>query len=143
MTPRETVDSLLKEHGATLKRSKNHEVWELPNGSSFTRALTPGDIRSDDNSLSTLRRALGITKTEKTVGDRREKKTSSPVERTRISKPTINCSMRDALLVSGVKAAIVESEADKLRAKVAELEGWKATVSEKWWFRLADWMGAI
>lgn len=60
MNPKERVYSLLSSVGAVLKRRKNHEVWQLPNGKNFVRSCTPSDVRGDLNNLSDLKHALGV-----------------------------------------------------------------------------------
>lgn len=71
MNPRSQVDELLKRAGAVMVRSKKHEVWTLPNGSTFVRACTPSDQRADHNNLSDLKRVLGITSEGGKIGERR------------------------------------------------------------------------
>lgn len=67
MEPRVEVEQLLKASGAVLKRNKKHEVWELPNGHTFTRANTPSDYRADANSLADLKRILSQNGTKAPV----------------------------------------------------------------------------
>lgn len=56
--PRDEADRLLRAGGATLIRSKRHEVWRLPNGEIFVRPQTPSCARGTINSLVRLRRLL-------------------------------------------------------------------------------------
>lgn len=74
-SPKEEVHELLKQHGATLIRSKKHGVWEFPGGRKFTVPTSPRDHRSWDNSLAQLKRFLGISlRTQKTQADFEHKK---------------------------------------------------------------------
>lgn len=76
-----TVASLLKTNGAKLVRTKKHKVWRFPDGRIFTMPSTPSDsAHGDKNLLADLKKFLGLTKHETTVGERRERKT----KRTRI-----------------------------------------------------------
>lgn len=61
--PQTRLDELLESSGATLIRNRKHLVYSLPNNRRFTRASTPSDHRSAHNSISNLRRALGIATT--------------------------------------------------------------------------------
>lgn len=74
-SPKDEVHELLKQHGATLIRSKKHGVWEFPGGRKFTVPTSPRDHRSWDNSLAQLKRFLGISlRTQKTQADFEHKK---------------------------------------------------------------------
>ncbi len=45
--------------GAVLIRSKNHEVWRLPNGARVVMSKTPGDNRrAMKNTMRDVRRAM-------------------------------------------------------------------------------------
>lgn len=66
---------LLDEHGAVLKRTKKHLVYGFPDGSTFTVASTPSDVRAVRNQIRDLKHRLGLVKAETTVGERREKRT--------------------------------------------------------------------
>lgn len=59
------VTRLLKEVGAVLLRERKHEVWLLPNGQRFVRAISPSDYRSGLNNLSDLKKALGLERESK------------------------------------------------------------------------------
>jgi hypothetical protein len=68
------VLGLLKQHGACLVRQNGHGVWRLPDGKMFTTPSTPSDCRAWKNSLSDLRRILGVNDPSRGVpGERREK----------------------------------------------------------------------
>ena len=54
------VAALLKQHRATLVRTKRHNVWKFPDGKMFTTAQTPSDIHAEDNQLRDLKRLLGL-----------------------------------------------------------------------------------
>ena len=57
MNPSHEITRLLEQSGAVLVRSKNHLVYRLPTGETYTRAKTPSDHRAERNDLSILRRA--------------------------------------------------------------------------------------
>ena len=55
------IERLLEESGAVLVRQNKHLVYRLPNGQNFVAAKTSSDPdRAAKNSLSELRRALGV-----------------------------------------------------------------------------------
>lgn len=56
------IERLLKEHHAVLARDGKHLVYKLPNGHTVVLPRTPGDYRAARNTLSDLRRALGIVR---------------------------------------------------------------------------------
>lgn len=61
MDPERELERMLNEHGAVLIRTGKHLVYKLPNGQKFVRSKTPSDgSREAQNSISTLRHALGI-----------------------------------------------------------------------------------
>lgn len=60
MDPYKTIDRLLKLHNAKLVRQASNNIWELPNGFRLIMARTPSDHRAGKNSLSLLRRGLGL-----------------------------------------------------------------------------------
>ncbi len=61
MNAEQEICRLLEESGAVLVRQKNHLVYRLPNGKNFVAAKTSSDPeRAAKNSLSDLRRALGL-----------------------------------------------------------------------------------
>lgn len=65
---------LLKEHGATLSRTKKHKVWKMPDGRSWTMPASPSDVHSWKNNLSDLRNFLGVNGERGKPGVRRPKK---------------------------------------------------------------------
>lgn len=53
-----TILDQLKRAGAVLVRTKNHQIWRLPNGRNYVMAHTPSDGRAVKNQLSALRKML-------------------------------------------------------------------------------------
>ena len=74
MTVAEEIETLLRNHGAVLDRQHKHPVWRFPDGRIFVMAGTPGDYRAERNSLSDLRRLLGVKRVTHKNPERREKK---------------------------------------------------------------------
>lgn len=74
MTVTEEIETLLKEYGAVLERQHKHPVWRLPDGRIFVAASTPGDRRWERNSLSDLRKLLGVKRVTRKNPERKEKK---------------------------------------------------------------------
>jgi hypothetical protein len=94
-----TVKELLKECGAVMLRKSKHEIWRLPNGQKFIVPISPSDKRTEANQLSDLKRLLGITKHETTVGERREKRRTlgRPEQRTKHAPTATLRSFREEL----------------------------------------------
>lgn len=118
--PRAEVDRILREHNATLARSKNHEVWKFPDGRIFTRALTPSDYRAENNNLSDLNKMLGLNVGKGLPGERRERRNRPGREgnHPRIT-PTINSALADKLRMIGVAE---DSLKHKLQSARSELK---------------------
>lgn len=74
MSATDRVESLLREHGATIARVNKHIVYKFPDGRIFSVSQTPSDWRAGLNRLKELKRMLGLTATEARVGERREKR---------------------------------------------------------------------
>lgn len=53
-----TVEDLLTSAGATLVRTKKHQVYRLPDGRAFVRSSSGSDWRTERNSLRDLKRLL-------------------------------------------------------------------------------------
>ena len=53
-----TILDQLKRAGAVLVRTKNHQIWRLPNGRNYVIAHTPSDGRAGRNQAAVLRRLL-------------------------------------------------------------------------------------
>jgi hypothetical protein len=151
MEPRVEIGNILKEYKAILQRDGKHLMWLLPNGNKFTQAKTPSDSRADLNSLSDLRKALGIFDPERGLaGPRRERKAKPG--RQAVARPIapVSTVMADQLMKTG----IVE---EGLRKKISELEGGmrelhaalaeersiifdlRAEIDGMWWNRLKRW----
>lgn len=79
--PRKVADELLKKHGCVLVRHNKHEVWLLPNGAKYTRAVTPSDARSDENALRQLRQSLGVNVQRGEPGERRRRRSKPGAQR--------------------------------------------------------------
>ncbi len=123
MTPREQVAELLNRDGAVLARKNKHEVWKLSNGKSFTRACTPGTFSSDLNNLSDLRKALDINGVRGLPGERRERKqkSDSRPQRPMAIGATVNGSLQECLLGSGLAYSGKQAEVDSLNEKIASM----------------------
>lgn len=52
----------LKDAGALLKRSKRHNICQLPDRRIFVTAKTPSDRRGEDNALSARRKLFGLAR---------------------------------------------------------------------------------
>ena len=52
------VDRMLRDCGAVLVRQRKHEVWKLPNGTTFVRSKTPSDRFALKKQIATLSRGL-------------------------------------------------------------------------------------
>ena len=83
MNPSHEITRLLEQSGAVLVRSKNHLVYRLPTGETYTRAKTPSDHRAERNDLSILRRALGSSATNP------HHKENRPMESQRTAAPAV------------------------------------------------------
>lgn len=77
MTPEDEIAKLLKDAGAVLDRTANHNVWKLPDGRIFVQAKTPSDSHTSRNSLTDLRKLLGL-KREVHKNPGRKRKTGTP-----------------------------------------------------------------
>lgn len=110
---RDRVDALLKENDAELVRNHKHQVWRLPNGRIFVRSNTPGDRHEGRNSLSDLRRVLGIQIKPK-EGVRRERKLGGGRDRTIKYDRSVNTSLADQLRVSGVTEQSLRDDIEML-----------------------------
>lgn len=60
MSAEDDVRRLLKEYGAVLMRSNNHNIYKFPDGRIFTMVKTPSDHRTWKNQLQQLHELLGI-----------------------------------------------------------------------------------
>ncbi len=67
------IGDALAAAGATLKRSKKHLVYELPNGKNVVVAATPSDVRAELNMVRDVKRAAGAVPQAAPVGARRGK----------------------------------------------------------------------
>lgn len=64
----------LKNIGAVKIRSKNHDVYQLPNGRRFAMPQSASDQRAEQNALHELKGLLGEKDYTFRDGERREKK---------------------------------------------------------------------
>lgn len=55
-----TILDQLKRAGAVLVRTKNHQIWRLPNGRNYVMSQTPSDGRAGRNQAAVLRRLLKL-----------------------------------------------------------------------------------
>ena len=119
MNPEAEVSRLIKQHGGVLVRTKRHKVWKFPDGRVFTTAATPSDYRAYANQLTDLKRTLGLTKSEATVGARREKN----IKRGSRSSFVVTPSASSAMLEAMRKSALVEEVLyDRIAALTIELK---------------------
>lgn len=120
------LDRLLKER-AVLVRQNKHLVYRLPNGQSFVVAKTSSDpVRAARNSLSDLRRALGIER-----GNHRGKEEPPSMETTQLVLPPAERApapaslpeQRDSLQ-KRIEAAIAgeETQLEKVMAEAQQIE---------------------
>ncbi len=71
VNPEAEVRRLLR--GATLVRTKKHNVYELPNGKRVSMANTPSDVNAVRQQLRSLEKALGLREGLGEPGERRER----------------------------------------------------------------------
>lgn len=85
---RNSID-LLKEVGAVLVRTKRHNVWRLPNGSTVIMSQSPSDFRAEANRVREIRHKMGMVDAapKLTAGKRRERKEQVPAGRKLPSRP--------------------------------------------------------
>jgi len=98
---REKVAALLKEHEAELVRNRTHQIWRLPNGRLFVQSNTPSDRNAERNSITHLRRLLGI-KRKGGDGVRRERKLGGGRDRTEKYERSVNTALADQLRLTGL-----------------------------------------
>jgi hypothetical protein len=140
------VQRLLAESGAVLSRDRKHEIWSLPNGRNFVRPKTPSDFRSARNSLSDLRRELGVAEKQGEPGERRERKPKRREERPCVIHSSAgNTTMREKLLGAGVVEATLRETVAELRGLTGELAERNTHLQEQiahmedercWWCRI-------
>ncbi len=117
MNARDQVNEYLREYGAVLQRKRKHEVWKFPDGKVFVRAATPSDSRADDNNLSDLKKLLGLTKTVRTEGERREPRNKPG----NLSAPRMRLTLAEQLQPVQQSMQLQEAQ-DALSEAIAELE---------------------
>ena len=143
MTAQARLAGMLKDCGAVLLRAKKHVVWKLPNGKSFTCASTPSDYRAEANQISHLRHALGQVPDHK-EGERRERRLKNPPTR-RADKylGTVNNSLANALLLSGVAENSLRKELSEFKESLASVAAERDTLRGEldacWCCRLRNW----
>lgn len=123
------VDLLLKNAGAVLIRKRKHEVWRLPDGRNFVRAQTPSDKKADVNSLTDLKKILGI-KNENGGGIRREKKQKNRREEIPHYQKNIN-PLADKLRLTGITESALRERIEFLEKQNDLLT---EELSESCWF---------
>lgn len=121
MNAQHEIERLLEQSGAVLVRQNKHLVYRLPNGKNFVAAKTSSDPdRAAQNSLSDLRRALGIVRpAPKPEGDEPTMPTEQPLPQ----QPQPFAPDREALK-QRIETAIAEEEAaqEKLLAQAQNHE---------------------
>lgn len=132
MATKEQVDELLAECGAVLERDKKHEVWRLPNGQKFTRSKTPSDRRAELENLQDLKRALGLTKTVATVGERREKKATNGKAKEKVKYSRAPCGATIAQQLSGVREQSLQAEVQRLETETRKQAAQTARLLEQY-----------
>jgi hypothetical protein len=60
MNAEQEIIRLLREHGAVWERQRKHTVYRFPDGRIYVVPFSPSDHHSVNNSLSDLRKLLGI-----------------------------------------------------------------------------------
>ena len=96
MSTDDEIDSLLDQHGAVLKRTGTHNVYELPDGRIFVLAKTPSDHRASKNSIAALRKLLGVVRLTHKNPNRR-KKTPPPKPPAVLEPTSTGLSLEDQL----------------------------------------------
>lgn len=142
---------LLREHRATLVRTKRHLVYKFPDGKTFVQACTPSDVHALDNQLRDLKRLLGINGDRGTPGERRERKIRpGRAANGKVITPSANTAMLDALRNVGLAEDLWKSKlataAIELRAsrqanhrKKVQLRSMTAHCKECWGCGLSRW----
>lgn len=132
------IKALLSEHGAVLKRTRKHKVYEFPNGKTYVESSSPSSQTSDQNQLSDLKRVLELPKTGGQEGPRRVKrpKQGRP-EVVHFEKFDGNPLLAQKLQLSGAverglrdELAMNEVHIETLNARIRDLE---ARQCECWW----------
>jgi hypothetical protein len=135
------VERLLTEHGAVLCRTKRHNVWTFPDGRTFTTAKTTSDCMASRNSLTDLRKMLGLTKTEATEGKRREKKNKPG----RYEVPRLAEALKTAVAPLGLE--VVDPKIREMGQEIHRLQ-WRLMrrnqmrrLMQSWWgWRIQRWI---
>ncbi len=112
------IERLLAENNAVLVRQNKHLVYRLSNGQTFVMAKTSSDpVRSAKNSLSDLRRALGIAHPP---GREERENVSMQVEAVPVLPPPSPAPepINENTLASRIEAAITVEENNQERLMV-------------------------
>jgi hypothetical protein len=67
------IESLLKQHGAKLERTKKHKVWRFPDGRIWVVAGSPRSSQSFRNNYHDLCRFLGVEEERRKNPERKRK----------------------------------------------------------------------
>jgi hypothetical protein len=125
------VIRLLKEHGATLERTKKHHIWRLPDGRIHVLPSSPSCAYAWKNQLSDLRKFLGVVPSDRgKPGERRAKKTKTKRVTSDFSRETAAI-----LLAPSIRGLDALSE---LRVDLPPMSGSSSTPSSPtstsvWW----------
>lgn len=152
MTPTKRVVAALGAVGATLKRSKKHLVYELPNGNAVTVSSTPSDSREEQNVLRDIRRAVGAVdptpkpSTTKNAPKRKPKPGRSDVPFARITASPLADALRSTGLVEQQlreQIAALESEVWNLSTTCARLSETHGREERAWRTERADLIAKV
>lgn len=80
-------ERLAKEHGGVLARQRKHRVWKFPDGRIFVMPSTPSDRKAEANSMSDLRRFLGIKREIVKNPDRKAKQGTGAAKAKIVTRP--------------------------------------------------------
>lgn len=135
MNARAKVTALLEECGAVLKRSRKHQVYELPNGKNFVRASTPSDSKSDLNNLSDLNHQLEIVVPKKIGAAPSRAKTlrakpKKQVSTERMKSKVASLSLAESLRMAGLTDDALRDQVAAIGSRVAEIEERQQRIEE-------------
>lgn len=148
MTARDKVTKLLNDVGAVLKRQRNHEVWQLPNGKNFVRAKTPSDSHGDDNNLSDLKRELGIVTVKEPAAPSatkmRRRKLGKTVQHERLKSNVASLNLAESLRMAGLTDDALRERLTQAETRMEEIQqqltALQMQVDNCWAIRFALWL---
>lgn len=133
-----TVKGLLREAGATLKRSKKHLVFGMPNGENVVLAQTPSDVNAIRNQIKDVKRHL--PKDPPRVAKVRSAKPGRSGEPRHQPAPSPNNLLADQLRAIGVVESTLRTQIEELEQMVAHLANQRDAC---WMCRLRMWWTAF